>query len=302
MLNKRIFFLIFIGILFPLISPAKTHTDKLLAALHNPNKKYVFVIAHRGDWRNAPENSLDAIRRSIELGVDMVEIDIQKTKDGEFVLMHDNKIDRTTTGKGAVADYTVEELKKFRLRNGNGIKTYAQIPTLKEALSACKDKILVNIDKGGNYIKEITPILKETGTEKQVIIKGSYPVNKVKAEYGDNTDMLYMPIVTLGKENAEKQIDAFLESYGPIAFEICFKNETDLDSRIINKILQKGSRVWINTLWDTLCGGHDDEQAVNYDPDANWGWILKQKATMIQTDRPKELIDYLQSKKLRKLK
>lgn len=50
------------------------------------------------------------------MGVDMVEIDIQRTKDGGFVLMHDGSIDRTTEGKGNVADYTVEELKRFRLR------------------------------------------------------------------------------------------------------------------------------------------------------------------------------------------
>lgn len=298
---KTTFIILLIGILHSVPSPAQTRADSLLTTLQQPMNKYVFVIAHRGDWRNAPENSLDAIQRAIAMEVDMVELDIQKTKDGQFVLMHDSKIDRTTTGKGAVSDYTTEELKKFRLKAGHGIKTYTQIPTLEEALLACKGKILVNIDKAGNYIQEITPILKATGTEKQVIIKGTYDVEKVKTDYGNHTGMLYMPIVTLGKEKTKEQINTFLNEYKPIAFEICFKEEKDMDRQIIKEIVNKHSRVWINTLWDNLCGGHDDEMAM-IDPDKNWGWILEQQASMIQTDRPQELIEYLKRKNRHQLK
>lgn len=103
--------------------------------------------------------------------VDMIELDIQPTKDGNFICMHDETLDRTSTGKGPIKDYTTEELKKFVLRSGNGIKTRQPIPTLKEALNVCKGRILVNIDKGGTYIKEIMPIIQECGMEKQVIIK-----------------------------------------------------------------------------------------------------------------------------------
>ena len=152
----------------------------MLKNLHDNKSKYIFVIAHRGDWRNAPENSLQSIEKAIAMKVDMVELDIQPTKDGNFICMHDETLDRTSTGKGTIKNYTTEELKKFVLRSGNGIKTRQPIPTLKEVLNVCKDRILVNIDKGGTYIKEIMPIIKECGIEKQVIIKGYYPVEKVK--------------------------------------------------------------------------------------------------------------------------
>lgn len=52
---------------------------------------------------------------------------------------------------------------------------------------------------------------------------------------------------------------------------------------------------------DSLCGGHDDENALLEGKDKHWGWILEHKATMIQTDRPQELIKYLEDKGLRKL-
>lgn len=299
-MTKKLFFLLPILLTAFSIS-AQTRTDKLLKNLHDNESKYIFVIAHRGDWRNAPENSLQSIEKAIAMKVDMIELDIQPTKDGNFICMHDETLDRTSTGKGPIKDYTTEELKKFVLRSGNGIKTRQPIPTLKEALNVCKGRILVNIDKGGTYIKEIMPIIQECGMEKQVIIKGYYPVEKVKKEYGSNESMLYMPIVNLWDKEAVATIQTFIKNFTPIAYELCFKDDANPNLKIIDEITKSGSRVWMNTLWDSLCGGHDDENALLESKDKHWGWMLKHKATMIQTDRPQELIHYLEEKGLRDL-
>lgn len=299
-MTKKLFFLLPILLTAFSIS-AQTRTDKLLKNLHDNESKYIFVIAHRGDWRNAPENSLQSIEKAIAMKVDMIELDIQPTKDGNFICMHDETLDRTSTGKGPIKDYTTEELKKFVLRSGNGIKTRQPIPTLKEALNVCKGRILVNIDKGGTYIKEIMPIIQECGMEKQVIIKGYYPVEKVKKEYGSNESMLYMPIANLWDKEAVATIQTFIKNFTPIAYELCFKDDANPNLKIIDEIAKSGSRVWMNTLWDSLCGGHDDENALLESKDKHWGWMLKHKATMIQTDRPQELIHYLEEKGLRDL-
>ena len=299
-MTKKLFFLLPILLTAFSIS-AQTRTDKLLKNLHDNESKYIFVIAHRGDWRNAPENSLQSIEKAIAMKVDMIELDIQPTKDGNFICMHDETLDRTSTGKGPIKDYTTEELKKFVLRSGNGIKTRQPIPTLKEALNVCKGRILVNIDKGGTYIKEIMPIIQECGMEKQVIIKGYYPVEKVKKEYGSNESMLYMPIVNLWDKEAVATIQTFIKNFTPIAYELCFKDDANPNLKIIDEIAKSGSRVWMNTLWDSLCGGHDDENALLESKDKHWGWMLKHKATMIQTDRAQELIHYLEEKGLRDL-
>ena len=110
-------------------------------ALYEEGK--VSVISHRGDWRNTPENSIRAIQNCIDLGVNMVEIDIKKTKDNELILLHDKTLDRTTTGKGLPQDYTLAEIKQMRLRNGAGVATSHQIPTLEEAMIVAKGKIWV---------------------------------------------------------------------------------------------------------------------------------------------------------------
>lgn len=79
--------------------------DKAMAIRNNllqEGNNSVLVVSHRADWRNAPENSLQAIRNCIEMGVDMVEIDLKKTKDGHLILMHDKTIDRTKIGRAHV--------------------------------------------------------------------------------------------------------------------------------------------------------------------------------------------------------
>ena len=112
---------------------------------NEPASRSILIVSHRADWRNAPENSLQAIQNCIDMGADMVEIDLKKTKDGHLVLMHDKTINRTMTGTGSPDEYTLAELKAMRLRNGAGIKTRHQIPTFEEVMNLCKGKIMVNV-------------------------------------------------------------------------------------------------------------------------------------------------------------
>ena len=138
--------------------------DKALAIRNNllqEGNNSVLVVSHRADWRNAPENSLQAIQNCIDMGADMVEIDLKKTKDGHLVLMHDKTINRTMTGTGSPDEYTLAELKAMRLRNGAGIKTRHQIPTFEEVMNLCKGKIMVNVDKGYDYFKDAYEVLKD---------------------------------------------------------------------------------------------------------------------------------------------
>lgn len=278
---------------------AETRAEKLAKEIYKPNSKYVLVVAHRGDWRNAPENSLQAYRNCIDMGVDMIEIDIHKTQDNQFIVMHDATVDRTTNGKGKIADMTLADIKKLYLKSGHGIKTRHRVPTLEEVLLLAKDKILVNIDKGDNYFDEIYELLLKTGTEKQVVIKTYDNLATIQSKSKNDIihKSIFMPIINLDKqEDAEVVVDNYLH-VNPPAFEVTFKTETPKLFRVLNKIRQSGSKLWINSLWSSLNAGHDDDLAVEEKcPDEAWGWILKQGATIIQTDRPMQLIQYLKKK------
>lgn len=267
--------------------------------LLNRDTGTVFVTAHRGDWRNAPENSLPSIDNAIKMGVDIVEIDVQRTKDGQFILMHDSKLDRTTTGKGMVSEWTLDSIRTLKLKNGCNIKTKEVVPTLEEALLHAKGQIMVNLDKSDRYFDEIYPLLEKTGTTKQVIMKGNKPAEEVKEQFGKYLDdVIYMPIVKLDKENAEEQIDLFVKDLNPVAFELLFENDSNTLPLIIKEKLNGKSLIWYNSLWDTMAGGHDDDMSLE-DPDKGYGYLIDSLgARIIQTDRPGYLIGYLRERGL----
>jgi len=113
-------------------------------------KRKTGLIAHRGAHMKAPENSLEAIHDAGILGYEMVELDVQLTSDEVFVLMHDKTVDRTTTGKGAVQDYSFAELKQLRFKTNhaeNDEEKSSRVPTLEEACQECaKWGLGINVD------------------------------------------------------------------------------------------------------------------------------------------------------------
>ena len=282
---------------------AEDRAEKLRDNLfHNP--KYVTVVAHRGDWRNHPENSLPAFQSCIEMGVDMIEIDLQRTKDGELILMHDRTVDRCTNGKGKISEMTYDEIQRLRLRPQHSASvTRNHIPTLEEVLNLCKGKILINIDKGYDYFQQVYELMEKTGTTNQVIIKSGHSLEKIRKENGTVlSKVIYMPIVNLNSEDAEARIDEFITIH-PVAVECCIDKYNQNVERLLQKLSDAGIKIWINSIWASLCDGHDDDRAVELgEPNESWGWILDRGATLIQSDRPRELLQYLKKNKRHKLK
>ncbi|NHA04269.1 glycerophosphodiester phosphodiesterase family protein [Mucilaginibacter sp. HC2] len=277
-----------------------TRIDSLVNQLHNPSDKHIMVTAHRGDWRNAPENSLQGFKNAIALGVDIIELDLNKTKDGVIVIMHDQTIDRTTDGKGKPSDFTLSELKQFHLRNGLGRITNHTIPTLEEVMLLVKDKVLINLDKSYPYYNEAYQILKNTGTLKQAIFKTDAVYDAVKSKYPAILDSItFMAVVDLDKPNAKQIIKDYQQHIKPVAFELNFKTDTSAVLSDNHFIKQHGSKIWINSLWASLNAGHDDDTAVDLgNTKDSWDWLIAHGATIIQTDRPRELLSYLRKRSL----
>ena len=282
---------------------AQSRAERILAQIRNPKSKYVVVIAHRSDWRHYPENSLAAMEGAIKMGVDMVEIDVQRTKDGVLVCCHDKSVDRTTTGKGNVKDLTADYISTLKLKTKDGVTEYG-MPTLAQALDLCRDRVLINIDKGINYYDQILQLLKERNMVEQVVIKSSKkPTNVAKHFAKSNQNMLYMPIINYRAKNWEKHgplFESYLASDVPtIAYEICWDGSLKGERKIFNRVIKSGAKLWVNTLWDSICGGKEhsfaDNNALNGNEHKIYGTLLKYGVTMIQTDRPQLLLDYLES-------
>lgn len=295
---KRIYTLLYVVFVVVQLS-AQNHVEQIREKLINCDSSSVIVVAHRGDWRNFPENSLEAIDNAIKMGVDIVELDVKRTKDGELILMHDRTLDRTTTGKGLVSENTLSDIRKLNLRNGCNIRTIHKVPTLEEALLHAKGKIMINLDQADLYFDQIYELMKKTGTTKQIIMKGRKPVAEVKKQFGSYLeDVIYMPIVDLDVAGAEKQIEAFIKDMSPVAFELLFVKDTNLIPKKLATTLNGRSLIWYNTLWDTMAGGHDDDMSLQ-NPDSGYGYLIDiLGCRIIQTDRPAYLLDYLRKRKL----
>ena len=260
----------------------------------------VFVVAHRGDWRYAPENSIAAIEHSIAVGVDVVELDLQLTRDSVLIVMHDAMLNRTTTGKGRIADWTLDSIRTLKLKNGCGIRTKHTVPTLEEALLAAKGRVLVNLDKADRYFDLVIPVLERTGTTRQIIMKGSNPADEVLALYGKYLDeVIYMPVVNLDRENVEELMQGYISGLNPAAYELLYAQAEDTAMPLrMRDTLRGRALIWYNTLWDTLCGGHDDDLSLE-DPDAAFGYLIDTLgARIIQTDRAEHLLNYLRQRGL----
>ena len=276
--------------------------EMIAAQIHNPNSKYVVVACHRGDWRNYPENSIPAIESIIRMGADIMELDLKLTKDSVLVLSHDWTIDRCTTGKGRVSDYTLDELKQFRLRRAHGVATDSlHICTLREALECCKDRICVNVDQGYEYYDMVLAITEELGVTDQILIKGKHSVASVAEKMAAHEhNMMYMPIIDIQKEQGQKLFQEYMDTKTvPLAYEVCWKKLTPEVSDCFKKVVESGSKLWVNTIWGSLCGYLDDDKALDCgNPAEIYDQVIAYGASMIQTDRPEQLISYLRKKGL----
>lgn len=259
---------------------------------HSPSAK-LLVAAHRGQWRAAPENSLAAIDEAIKDGAEIVETDVRLTRDGVPVLMHDATVDRTTDGKGRVDQMTLAEIKQLHLREGLGSKvgafTQHTIPTLEEAMSVVKNRAMLNLDKGWDYREQILPVLTATGTVDHGIFKGSPTVAAAEEFMARDGRIQYMHIVddaTAGEAFA-------FTGRQPAAVEVVFDSAADPQAQpeYLAKLAGQ-SRVWINSMWNSLAAGNTDEASLRMDPQLGWNnLVTNYQASVIQTDNV-ETIDY----------
>ena len=132
------------------------------------------IIAHRGDSGPAPENTRLAIERAIDVGADMVEVDIRLTKDDVPVLMHYPRLEETTTGSGLLADRTWEEVQRLDAGVWKGSEFAGErVLSLDETLDLARDRIPLNLDlKTSDAILPSIAAVRDAGLIDDVVISG----------------------------------------------------------------------------------------------------------------------------------
>lgn len=137
----------------------------------------ILVTAHRGASGHAPENTLAAIKKALEIGVDRIEVDVQQTSDGIVVCLHDKKLERTTSGKGKVADMSLDELNSVKANKGFESDFPAEpIPTLEQVFELMDGETQFVIEiKAGNKVypgieENVVKLIRKYKAEKWALV------------------------------------------------------------------------------------------------------------------------------------
>ena len=228
------------------------------------------VWAHRGASAYAPENTLEAFLLAAEQGADGVELDVQLTKDGEMVVVHDEEIDRVSDGSGFVKDYTLAELKNLNFNKTHLEYQNVKIPTLREVYEALKPTgMTINVElKTGIFWykdleKKVLELTKEMEMEDRVIYSSfnHYSIAKIlELDPKASTGILYADIIydvvnyakkigtgalhprseerRVGKECRSRQMADFLQQY--VESDLAVHVWTVNDKAEIERLMEAG--------------------------------------------------------------
>ncbi|MDW0117843.1 glycerophosphodiester phosphodiesterase family protein [Sporosarcina thermotolerans] len=211
--------------------------------VHQPN---MMSIAHRGASGFAPENTRSAFLKSVELQADYLECDVHLSKDGELIIMHDERIDRTTNGSGFISDYTLAELREFDA----GI-TFSEefkgesIMTLNELLDEFFDQIgllieLKNPEKNPGIEESVVSLLSKYDDLSSIIVQ-SFDIESMRKMQSLlpelNVAVLVRPAESFLSDSKLDDLTSFASF---VNFNVSFVNKS-----MVNKVQQRGSKVLV---------------------------------------------------------
>ncbi|SFU46356.1 glycerophosphoryl diester phosphodiesterase [Pustulibacterium marinum] len=242
--------------------------------------KVPLVVAHRGLHQQYPENSSTSIKATINDKIPILELDVRETKDGNLVVLHDKRLNRTTTGKGKVKKHSLASVQQLNLLHHDSI-TNEKVLSFKEALELAKNEILIDIDFKPNSecsLKKALQTIKEVGVAKQVLFYVYDDYELIDAIHAFDSEILVMPRAHSAKDVATllKRNDIHV-----IHIDASFYSEA-----LVAKMHAKGIRVWSNVLVEL------DEDGV--EENINFETLLPKGVDVIQTDYPIELLEYLE--------
>lgn len=253
------------------------NTEELRSFLSYSEKRIPLVSAHRGGpEKGYPENAVETFQHSIGFQPLVIECDIALSKDSALVMMHDDRLDRTTTGTGPIQDYTLAELKKLQLKDNDGNVTSFRIPTLDEVLLWGKGKVIFTLDvkRGVPFEKVIAAVRRNKAESCSVII--TYNANQA-AEVHKLAEDLMISASIRGKEDLER-----LNSYGvPDNRLIAFVGVSEPDASVYQLLHEHKIQCILGTM------GNLDRMAIARGDKVYYDFV-SHGADVLSSDRPKE--------------
>lgn len=274
--------------------------DEIVTSYNNPNGR-ILCAAKYGNPRLYPADSLEGIQSCIDMGVDIVTVSVQETKDKKLVLLESsslknmcvNKSDNTSTS-GNVKDYTLEELQeKFFLRSGyggsNSKPTKYTVASLEDAITTCKDSMMLMINNGWKYSDEINHLARSLGACDIIIIR-NVPSPEDAAEFIDKVGLPTCHLSTIYNNNTDgspkKFVSNTLETGAKMVELASEKSYSSIFNNSVLSRFKNAGRAFISTTEPNLCGGRDDLIV-------GWTDLIERGYSVIETDYPNELVTYI---------
>lgn len=251
-----------------------------MASLHAadvPACRHSFiVIAHRGDHTEAHENTLRAIENAIAAGVDYVELDVRRTRDGHHVLSHDSSVDRMTDGHGKVAELTLDQLRGLQVIDRRRTELPAdRMVTLTEVLAVCRDRIHIYLDFKDGDRAEVGRLIREAGMTGRVLVYCGANDIRTWRKAAPALPMIVSP--PEGIASNPGKLAAWVKK---TRVEVLDGSWTSYSAAAVAAAEKAGARVW------------PDIQGSQENPEY-WEKVVSLGFTGVQTDKPGALIGWL---------
>ncbi len=246
------------------------------------------ICAHRGvSGGNVPCNTLAGFTGALAQGADIIELDVTKSLDGVHFVFHPGKERAHLGSRRFISMLPADKVKKLRYVNQDNDKTQFGVDTLADVLDFLRGKCYINVDKFWTDIPGISRVIRQTGVEKQVIVKTELKESHLKPLRECAADFMFMPIVRDTDTVTDRLVKEGIRCVGA---EILFEKETAsvASEAYISSMHEKGMVLFVNAIVynykDVLAAGHNDDIYVAGAPDDGWGWLLGKGFDIIQTD------------------
>ena len=251
--------------------------SKLIEVFKASKSNYPNISVHRGGkgLLNYPENCLETLQYVSDSISAVYEVDVAQTKDGVLVLMHDNSIDRTTSGSGLVKNLSYDELKKFNLEDDYGNQTAFKIPLFSEVLKWCiTNNVILTVDIKRSVSQETVIKAIRDAKAEDVSIIITYDVSQAKSAYNLASELL----LSVSARNQE-EFDRLLATDIPVENMLAFTGTRLSDESLYKQLHDKDIVCMLGTL------GNLDKQAEAKGSQLYKTWKSK-GVDILATDRP----------------
>lgn len=257
--------------------------SSVCAAADLPRLAHRFVIiAHRGDHEHTHENTIEAFENAIRAGIDFVEMDLRRTKDGRYVIMHDSTVDRTTDGHGRVEDLTLKEIEGLKVIDRNRPELPpTHVPTFEEVLKTCRGRINIYLDFKKGDPEVVAPMIREAGMAQNVIVYDGVGAVKRWRKAAPEFPMIVSP-----PEKSAATSGSLVRFVDSTKVEILDGDWSDYSKESVLAAVKAGARVWPDI--------QSSKEAPEY-----WEKVVDVGFDGVQSDKPELLSAWLAAKGLR---